>query len=1083
MFNDAEIVGVDNDEMQALFGRDVTVLTGQQFGMGHPGNTKAGDWKTVTVPWATLLDAPLTRHVVAKEKHGPCIVFGSSVKGQRKALAMDTLYAMALDIDSGASMQKVIDRILELGLHAILYTTHSHLKSGIEIKRDDVIKKLGLTSHEITDNDVRVYLRDHHKDQYEPEFVAAVTIREIVQGESGMTIACDSPPIEKFRVIFPLIEPVKIVGLSLRQDDSLKMWADAITGLAVKMLGVHFDVACTDPSRLFYIPKHGKDRPFRSVVVRGRPLAFDEVKPFAKNSYAKERRIAGSNPFLDAAGDDGRSERVVPQVFAPESGNSLNEWNRKFGHRWEINNVLRNYCEDRLRSASGDSEDKVHTECVWEATHSNPGEGTATMVVGPLGQSYVNAKGEDVQSWGYVCRHDACQGRHKLEALRDMLEAGWFDESALVDEAFLLPAEDDEVDVEIAEEAAQEAEEAAKTPEAPPAPKTLADRVSEALSKASSEEDVVKFLAKMARRGIDKADRVRLQEAIVAATVLGKRDVTALISEAIADEEQRRLDLDPENVKRPPPINSTDFHDLNQYARERIDAAQKRSAWLFNYMEGLVRITDNADSEARIKMLNEASFAHELNKVATFEREIGDTGARIGVAAPPEVVKHLYYGDNSTYPLLRGLVTSPIFSKDGDLIDQRGYHEGSGLYYSPNHRLHIPPVADKPTAADVDRAKRLLLEETFFDFPLGGKTRDELMAATFGDAPPVPAVANLMALQLLGFARELIAGPTPGHLLTKPQPGTGASLATELVTIIAQGRAAESEKLPSNDDEMTKVLTTLLQDGENFIFFDNINHSVDSGALASAMTAENYGARVLGKTERVKTEVRAVWVLTGNNVSLSGELVRRLIMIDLDTRSPHPETRSNWRHADVKAWVKANRGDLVWACLTLVQNWIALGRPAGTAKPLASFEVWTNVMGGILEAAGIGGFMENREDLKARATDDTGNAFYVLLAQWWADHGSMRIPIRDGDPQVPSVASVAVRHDIDLPLRKEVGVDGERTYGQAALGKLLAQQRTRVFDLGDGLYVRLEAETPTGPKAKGVLWHLTDVTPAPKGNV
>jgi len=106
-----------------------------------------------------------------------------------------------------------------------------------------------------------------------------------------------------------------------------------------------------------------------------------------------------------------------------------------------------------------------------------------------------------------------------------------------------------------------------------------------------------------------------------------------------------------------------------------------------------------------------------------------------------------------------------------------------------------------------------------------------------------------------------------------------------------------------------------------------------------------------------------------------------MTMIELDARVANPELRSGFRHSDIRAWVTANRGLLVWACLTLIQNWIARGKETETNVALASFENWARVIGGVLKSAVLGGFMGNRDDLRDIASSDKDDAVRMLVAE------------------------------------------------------------------------------------------------------
>ena len=49
---------------------------------------------------------------------------------------------------------------------------------------------------------------------------------------------------------------------------------------------------------------------------------------------------------------------------------------------------------------------------------------------------------------------------------------------------------------------------------------------------------------------------------------------------------------------------------------------------------------------------------------------------------------------------------------------------------------------------------------------------------------------------------------------------------------------------------------------------DNLRRRLDSAALASAITSELWQDRLLGKSEDIRSPVRAVWLATGNNPTL-----------------------------------------------------------------------------------------------------------------------------------------------------------------------------------------------------------------------
>lgn len=1080
--NDAVILGVETDAFNAILEQPATLLTGELWGAKDRRNTQDNEWNPVTMPWAAWVvggpgdknTAPwgFSRHPVGKDKAGACIVLGSSIGRARKAKAMETMYAMGIDVDAGFPLDLMLDRLEELGLFCLVYTSHSHGKSGLQLKHDEVIRKLKIKPSELNKAQVQRFLREFDKNRYEESFINQIEIVHAKkQVKDGVVIELSTPPLDKYRLIFPLAEPVKLIDLAGTQAEALEVWENKITGLATETLGVHFDTSCTDPSRLFYTARHAKDAAdWYCAIVRGDPLRFEDVPTVKKTSYTSSRKPM--NAFEMAGGVHEEADRP-PQCLTP-SGASLNDWHYKAKDRFQMADLLEDLCADRIRVAGGEAQGHVHIECPFEHEHTSEG-GTATMAV--------NALDSQNGYWTWFCHHDACQGRHKLEFLEEALRQGWFEEEQLSgDSVYMLEGADEEDEEEDAEEDSAEAEDIEVTPKSLP-------EMAEAFDPDASEEDILKFLKKCLRGGVDKVEQAKILTALSKRTPLGKSVLNKMWNGLVAEQRQKER----ERAKKEEPVeleqavglvNDWHFADLCAHAHRAIHDRNQASPSVFHYMEGLYVIREDSEGHARMKLLDRDGFAHHLNTVAAFAKVGGEDGSELrGVSAPDDVVRHLFAGDYGTYPELRGLVTTPIFTTSGAMLTTPGYDWDSRLYYRPDLSLSVPNVSTKPSEDEVFRAKQLLIEEILADFPLGGLTRPEIVEkGLHGEG--VPAVTNMMGLMVLPFMRELIDGPTPGHLLTKPAPGTGASLLTDVFSIIATGRETPALAMPTSKDEMSKTLTSVLANGQNIVFFDNINHSVDSGELASAMTAPTYQARILGKSQTVEVAVRTTWVFTGNNVSLSSELVRRLIMIDLDAQVANPELRTGFRHKDIRGWAKENRGELVWACLTLIQNWIAKGMPVQKDTALASYENWSGVVGGVLKEAGMGGFLQNRDALKEKASDEDNDSIAFLLEAWWGEVANRAIYLRGdgtGSGSEAGLIDIAIAREVTLPIRRERTADGEMGYNVANFGKWLGMYKGRVYKLEDGTEVKIERDGKR--TSRGFKWNLTVLNRNLKGNV
>ncbi len=91
--------------------------------------------------------------------------------------------------------------------------------------------------------------------------------------------------------------------------------------------------------------------------------------------------------------------------------------------------------------------------------------------------------------------------------------------------------------------------------------------------------------------------------------------------------------------------------------------------------------------------------------------------------------------------------------------------------------------------------------------------------------------------------------------------------------------------------------------------------------------------------------------------------------------------------------MRANRGRLVAACLTLCQAWIVAGRPSG-GRSIGSYEIWAQTLGGVLEVAGVDGFLGNLDEMMA-ASDSEGGAWRAFIQTWWDRLGTAEVSASD----------------------------------------------------------------------------------------
>jgi hypothetical protein len=461
------------------------------------------------------------------------------------------------------------------------------------------------------------------------------------------------------------------------------------------------------------------------------------------------------------------------------------------------------------------------------------------------------------------------------------------------------------------------------------------------------------------------------------------------------------------------------------------------------------RLELNDDGTTRIKELTIDVLRHETARAARWfhTKENRRTGDRKEQDAKPpvDVIKDMLACPDLQLPRLTRIVETPVFGKSGVLLSAAGYHAIDQLYYAPAKHLIIAAVSLAPTQEDIDTARRLLLEDLLGDFPFVSDS----------------SRAHALACLLLPFVRDLIDGPTPLHLIEKPTPRTGGTLLASVLVLPAVGRTVTHVTEAHDTDEWRKVITALLMAGPIAICIDNVRRRLEAASLASALTATVWTDRVLGHSEKVTLPARAVWLATGNNPSLSDEILGRTVFIRLDARLDRPQDRTQFRHP-LPEWASQRRADLIQAALTLCQAWIAAGRPTGEHRK-GGFEEWSAVLGGILGCVGVPGFLTERE---SEFADPEAQAWLAFVRIWWADYKEKAVGVSDlfkiVNPTVPTHADL-----LDIGLG-----DGSVRSQQIRLGKRLIEQRDRQFSVEQGYRLQIIA---AGTQYRAQLWKLKAV--------
>lgn len=525
--------------------------------------------------------------------------------------------------------------------------------------------------------------------------------------------------------------------------------------------------------------------------------------------------------------------------------------------------------------------------------------------------------------------------------------------------------------------------------------------------------------------------------------IIGQEEVMAAVNEiaatALSEQKKKRANADPSN---PVSLSKKLNNKIKINAGFQSLSYQKEKSWeaingqpeppMFRRGNALVRIIYDKKEGPKIENLGEAALRNTLDQVAHWYRS--DSNDNEKYAYPTrECVQGLLADASPPVPYITRVVQAPVFGVDGSILTVPGFHEKAETWY--HKTCDVPDIPKEPTAADIEKAKNLLLSDLLGDFPFCDDC----------------SRAYALSVALQPFVRIFIKGPTPLHIIdAKSGPGTGKSLLADVLTGIATGRGASIIAEGRDEDEWRKRITSKLIGAPIFLLIDNIQRMINSSALAAAITATTWEDRLLGYSKTVALPVECCWLGTGNSVKTSTEIARRIVKIKLDAKVFQPWLRNGFRIEDLRTWAMTNRGELIWSALVLCQAWINKDMPEGK-EVLGMFESWAKVMGGVLDVAGVPGFLTNLQEIYSEADEETGQ-WIGFVSTWHEKHGKSIIQTKD-------LHTLAKENDLLLSV---LGDKGERSE-KARLGKALSRIAGRFF--GNFQIVETSGDRRNGTKA------------------
>ena len=295
-------------------------------------------------------------------------------------------------------------------------------------------------------------------------------------------------------------------------------------------------------------------------------------------------------------------------------------------------------------------------------------------------------------------------------------------------------------------------------------------------------------------------------------------------------------------------------------------------------------------------------------------------------------------------PLTRvNLVRMPVFRRDGRVhLLEEGYDDESGIYTLPSDVVIDEAMALAPA--------RSIIDDYYSEFqwadvdPLTGVSRSKSVAVT-------------EALALFGMGMQEVEASRMGFLFRSSSPGGGKSLLAQMGITAPYGLPETTTR--ASDEEMRKSLDSAALQASAYLFFDNLKGHLESALLEAFVTSPVWGGRVMGTQTKFRARKGTILIVTGNNLSISPDLQRRMLQCDVNVENFDLQEKQHRRDLNPVVLCRSQiRSEFLSALWAFIRHWDGAGRPkAGEeGKPyrVATFAEWSDIFGGIVQAAGYG---------------------------------------------------------------------------------------------------------------------------------
>lgn len=399
---------------------------------------------------------------------------------------------------------------------------------------------------------------------------------------------------------------------------------------------------------------------------------------------------------------------------------------------------------------------------------------------------------------------------------------------------------------------------------------------------------------------------------------------------------------------------------------------------IFTFGDELVRVDARVSlaavgTRSRIIPMTAPNLCEEITRATRIERLDRRSGEYRPVDLPDKFgVMLLHRRGRWRAPELVGITRTPTLRADGSVLAAPGYDAQSRLLFD-HGGVEFPSIPEQPTREQA----------------LESLARVESILSEF---PFVCASDKSAALSMFLTAAIRRSLPTaPLFAIRAPKMASGKSLLARTAGYLMSGELAGVVTLPSSSEERRKLFLALLLENEPVIVLDNIIEPLEDESLCSILTESRWRSRVLGVSRSAIVPTNALWIATGNNLVIRGDLTTRVVPCDLDPNCERPEEREFTRNLD--QWMAEHWREVLVEALTVLRAYAVAGCPPQNLPPFGRFEDWSRRVREPLVWLGLADPTQGRRGIEDK--DPEREVLREVLQAWAGTFGTRTIKVAD----------------------------------------------------------------------------------------